>query len=81
MTSAEQVVNEFRRTPRGAGHSESTRQALREALRSVDLLDGLQGWSVKELDDDEAVLLGSDGRESTTWQQDYPYSQDRKSVV
>ena len=75
MASAEQVVNEFRRTPRGAGHSEPTRQALREALRSVDLLDGLQGLSVKELDDDDAVLLGSDGRESATWQQDYPYSQ------
>ncbi|MGH4023995.1 MAG: polyphosphate kinase 2 [Pseudonocardiaceae bacterium] len=41
----------------------------------MDLLDGLQGLAVKELDDDDAVLVGSDGRESTTWQQDYPYSQ------
>jgi polyphosphate kinase 2 len=75
MTSAEQVINEFRRTPRGVGHSEETRRALREALRTVDLLDSLQGLSVKEIDDDEAVLLGSDGREITTWQQDYPYTE------
>ncbi len=75
MTSAEQVVNDFRRAPRGAGHSERTRQALREALRTVDLLDHLQGLSVQELDDDEALLLGSDGREITTWQQDYPYAE------
>jgi len=75
MTSAEQVVNDFRHVPRGAGHSEQTRQALREALRTVDLLDSLQGLSVKELDDDEALLVGSDGREITTWQQDYPYTE------
>jgi polyphosphate kinase 2 (PPK2 family) len=35
----------------------------------------LRGLSVKELDDDEAVLLDSDGREITTWQQDYPYTE------
>ncbi|MFZ0117919.1 MAG: polyphosphate kinase 2 [Pseudonocardiaceae bacterium] len=75
MTSAEQVVNDFRRVPRGVGHSEQTRRALREALRTVDLLDSLQGLSVKELDDDEAILLGPDGREITTWQQDYPYTE------
>lgn len=75
MTSAEQIVNEFRRTPRGAGHSEQTRQELREALRAVDLLDRLPGLSVEELDDDDALLFGSDGREITTWQQDYPYTE------
>lgn len=75
MTSAEQVVNEFRRTPRGAGHSEQTRQALREALKTVDLLDGMHGLSVQEIDDDEAVLIGPDGSEIATWQQDYPYSE------
>lgn len=75
MTSAEQVVNDFRRVPRGVGHSEQTREALREALRTVDLLDSLQGLSVHELDDDEAILLGPDGREITTWQQDYPYTE------
>jgi hypothetical protein len=75
MTSAEQVVNDFRHVPRGAGHSEQTRQALRKALRTVDLLDRLQGLSVQELDDDEALLVGSDGREITTWQQDYPYTE------
>jgi polyphosphate kinase 2 len=75
MTSAEQVVNDFRRVPRGAGHSEQTRQALRDALRTADLLDSLQGLSVKELDDDEALLLGPDGREISTWQQDYPYAE------
>ncbi len=75
MTSAEQVVNDFRRVPRGVGHSEQTRRALREALRTVDLLDSLQGLSVQELDDDEAILLGPDGREITTWQQDYPYTE------
>jgi polyphosphate kinase 2 len=75
MTSADQVVNDFRHVPRGAGHSEETREALREALRSVDLLDSLQGLSVRELDDDDALLLGSDGREIATWQQDYPYTE------
>ncbi|MGH3590157.1 MAG: hypothetical protein ACRDRF_03890, partial [Pseudonocardiaceae bacterium] len=75
MTSAEQVVNDFRRAPRGAGHSEQTREELRQALRTVDLLDRLQGLSVRELDDDEALLLDSDGREITTWQQDYPYAE------
>jgi polyphosphate kinase 2 len=75
MTSAEQVVNDFRRVPRGVGHSEQTRRALREALKEADLLDSLQGLSVTELDDDEAILLGPDGREITTWQQDYPYTE------
>jgi polyphosphate kinase 2 len=75
MMSAEQVVNDFRHVPRGVGHSEQTRQALREALRAVDLLDSLQGLSVTELDDDEALLLDPDGREITTWQQDYPYTE------
>jgi polyphosphate kinase len=75
MTSAEQVINEFRRTPQGAGHPEQTRQELREALRTVNLLDSLQGLSVQELDDDQAILIGSDGREVTTWQQDYPYAE------
>ena len=75
MTSAEQVVREFRRTPRGVGHSEPTRRALREALRTVGLLDSLAGLSVKELDDDEAILLGPDGNEISTWQQDYPYAE------
>ncbi len=75
MTSVEQVVNEFRRTPRGAGHSEQTRQELREALQTVDLLDGLAGLSVQDLDEDEAILLGPDKSEITTWQQDYPYAE------
>ncbi|HET9116784.1 MAG TPA: hypothetical protein VFN75_01680 [Pseudonocardiaceae bacterium] len=75
MSSAEQVVNDFRHVPRAAGHSEKTRHELRDALRSVDLLDSLQGLSVRELDDDNAVLLGPDGGEITTWQQDYPYAQ------
>jgi polyphosphate kinase len=44
-------------------------------LRTADLLDSLPGLSVKELDDDDAVLLGPDGREITTWQQDYPYTE------
>lgn len=75
MTSAEQVIHGFRRTPRAAGRSEPTRRALREALQTVDLLDSVAGVSVTELDDDDAVLLGSDGCEITTWRQDYPYTQ------
>jgi polyphosphate kinase len=75
MTSAEQILNEFRRTPRGVGHSWRTRQALREALQTVDLLDSLEGLSVRELDEDDAVLVGPDGREGTTWKQDYPYAE------
>jgi polyphosphate kinase 2 len=73
MTSVERAVSEFRRTPQGVGHSERTRQELREALRKVDLLDGARDWSVRELDDDDALLIGPDGVESTTWRQDYPY--------
>jgi polyphosphate kinase 2 (PPK2 family) len=41
----------------------------------VDLLDRLRGRSVTELDDDEALLLDSAGREITTWRRDYPYAQ------
>jgi polyphosphate kinase len=33
----------------------------------------VRNWSVRELDDDDAVLIGPDGVESTTWRQDYPY--------
>ncbi|GAA1314174.1 polyphosphate kinase 2 [Pseudonocardia xinjiangensis] len=75
MTSVDQVVSSFRRTPRGVGHSERTRRELREALASADLLDGLDGMTVQELDDDETLLLGPDGHEISTWQQDYPYDE------
>jgi polyphosphate kinase 2 len=75
MTSAEQVITEFRRAPGAAGHSQETRQALREALRAVDLLDSLPGLSVAEFGDDEVLLLGADGREIATWRQDYPYGE------
>jgi polyphosphate kinase 2 len=75
MTSVERAVSEFRRTPHGVGHSERTRQELREALRKVDLLDGARNWSVRELDDDDVLLIGPDGVESTTWRQDYPYAE------
>jgi len=49
------------------GHSERTRNELREALKSVDLFDGDGGheWTVRELDDDDAILLGADGQEVT----------------
>jgi polyphosphate kinase 2 (PPK2 family) len=43
-------------------------------LRSADLLDNLHGWSVQDLDDDDAVLLDTDRSEITTWKQNYPYS-------
>ena len=75
MTSLEQMVHDFRRAPHAAGRSEQTRQELREALRSVDLLDGAHTWSVRELDDDDAVLLEAGGREVTTWREDYPYTE------
>lgn len=75
MTSAEQVIHDFRRTPRAAGHSEQTRHALREALQKVDLLDSVVGVSVIELDDDNAVLVGRNGHEITSWKQDYPYTE------
>ncbi|HEY1968784.1 MAG TPA: polyphosphate kinase 2 [Pseudonocardia sp.] len=76
MTSVERAVNEFRRTPpRAAGHSEQTRHELREALQKVDLLDDVHDWTVQELDDDDAVLIGHGGIEVTTWKQDYPYSE------
>jgi len=75
MTSVERAVSQFRRTPSAVGHSERTRHELREALRKVDLLDGVQDWSVRELDDDDAVLIAAGGQEITTWKQDYPYSE------
>jgi polyphosphate kinase 2 len=77
MTSVEKAVSEFRRTPRAAGHSESTRHELREALKKVDLLDDVQNYRVQELEDDgdEAALIGADGNEVTTWKQDYPYQE------
>ncbi len=75
MTSADQVVESFRWTPRAAGHSQATRHELRSALESVDLLSGLDGLGVQALDDDEALLIGKDGLEVDTWRQDYPYQQ------
>jgi polyphosphate kinase 2 len=69
------VVGSFRSSPRGAGHSERTRTELREALQAADLIEGLDGYTVRELDDDEQVLLGPDGGEVTTWRQDYPYAE------
>jgi len=44
-------------------------------LAAADLLDGLDGLTVQELDDDDALLLAADGRECATWQQDYPYDE------
>jgi polyphosphate kinase len=75
MTSADQVVESFRWTPRAAGHSQATRHELRAALQAADLLSGLDGLTVRELDDDEGVLLDPDGREYDTWRQDYPYEE------
>jgi polyphosphate kinase 2 len=75
MTSADQVVESFRWSPRAAGHSQATRHELRAALRAADLLSGLDGLTVRELDDDEGVLIGPDGREFDTWRQDYPYAE------
>jgi polyphosphate kinase 2 len=76
MTSIERVVSGFRHAPHAIGHSESTRIELREALAKVDLLEGLEDLTVRELEDDgddAALLVG--GTEVTTWKQDYPYDQ------
>jgi polyphosphate kinase len=78
MSSVDLVVDSFRSTPHGAGHSEQTRQQLREALAEADLLDGMEGLQIRELDEDEVLLVGADGGEVRTWQQDYPY-QERMS--
>jgi polyphosphate kinase 2 len=75
MTSVDLVVDSFRRTPQGAGHSERTRRELRAALAEADLLDGLSGLQIRELDEDEVLLVDPDGGEVQTWQQDYPYQQ------
>ena len=69
------MVESFRWSPRAAGHSQRSRRELRAALESADLLTGLEGLTVHELDDDEALLLGPDGREVDTWRQDYPYAE------
>jgi polyphosphate kinase 2 len=78
VTSVDRVVESFRRTPRAHGHSERTRKELRAALERADLLTGLDGLAVRELDDDETLLVMADGREVDTWRQDYPY-QERMS--
>ncbi len=75
MTTIERAVDQFRRTPHAVGHSEGTRQQLREALRKVDLLGTDQSWSVREIDADDALLIAGDGREVDTWRQDYPYQE------
>jgi polyphosphate kinase 2 len=75
VTSADHVVESFRWSPRAAGHSKRSRHELRAALESADLLTGLDGLTVRELDDDETLLLGPDGREIDTWRQDYPYAE------
>lgn len=74
MTSSlDRVVESFRKAPGGAGHSERTRRELREALQAADLLEDLEGYTVREVDDDEQVLVRRDGTEVSTWQEDYPY--------
>jgi polyphosphate kinase 2 len=77
MTSIERAISEFRQTPHAVGHSERTRQELREALRSANLLNDGQHYTVRELDgdDDEAQLIAADGTEVDTWRQDYPYTE------
>jgi polyphosphate kinase 2 len=78
MATVDLVVESFRRTPHGVGHSEKTRRELREALAEAGLLEGLDGLRVRALDEDEVLLIAADGDEVTTWQQDYPY-QERMS--
>jgi polyphosphate kinase 2 len=75
MTSIERAISQFRQTPHAVGHSERTRQELREALRSANLLDDGRNYTVRELegDGDDAQLLDADGHEVDTWRQDYPY--------
>jgi polyphosphate kinase len=73
VTSADMVIESFQRSPRAAGHSERTRAELRKALEAADLLDGLAGHTVRELDEDDALLIDAFGREADTWRQDYPY--------
>ena len=75
MTSIEQAVTRFRRTPHAVGHPERTRRELREALRVAGLLEDHQEWSVHDLDDDDALLVGADGEPVETWRQDYPYAE------
>jgi polyphosphate kinase len=75
MTAVDLVVDSFRRTPQGVGHSERTRQELLAALAEANLLDGLGGLGIREFDEDEVLLVGPDGDEVQTWQQDYPYQQ------
>jgi polyphosphate kinase len=36
-------------------------------------MSGLDGLTVRELDEDETLLIGPDGGEVDTWRQDYPY--------
>ena len=81
VRSADRVVESFRRSPRAAGHSERTRRELRSALEAADLLDGLDGLTVRELDDDEVLLLQADGREVDTWRQDYHYEERISAAV
>jgi len=75
MSAVDLVVDSFRRTPQGAGHSERTRQELLAALAEANLLDGLGELQIREFDEDEVLLVGPDGDEVQTWQQDYPYQQ------
>ena len=75
MTSVEQAVQGFRGVPDAAGHSERTREELRDALRKVDLLDDAHAWQVVETVDDDAVLQGPDGRDVGTWREGYPYTE------
>ncbi|HTK63660.1 MAG TPA: polyphosphate kinase 2 [Pseudonocardia sp.] len=73
MTSIEQAVTGFRRTPHAVGHSERTRRELRRALQAADLLGDNRFWTVRDLDEDDALLIDADGREIDTWREDYPY--------
>ncbi|SFN26933.1 polyphosphate kinase 2, PA0141 family [Pseudonocardia ammonioxydans] len=73
MTSIGQAVRGFRGLPEMAGRSEGTREELRAALRTVDLLDDPHSWQVLESTDGDAALIGPDGEEVATWLEDSPY--------
>jgi polyphosphate kinase 2 len=75
MTSIGQAVDGFRGLPDVAGRSASTRRELREALRTVDLLDDTHTWSVHDDVDGDGVLVDADGREVRTWCEEYPYTE------
>jgi hypothetical protein len=66
VANGDLITETFQRSPRAAGHSQRTRHELRKAPEEADLLNGRDGPTGRELDDDKTrPSAAADHREIT----------------